>query len=184
VKLPFPLQPAEQVALVTRRHWIFFVPRFIGYALAGVVPVVALLVGLNAARQLAGTGLRVALIASAVWLLFWLFRIALLKYRYDRDLWIVTDQRVVDSVQRSPFDFHMSTTDLVRIQDTSVAIDGVLQRVLDYGNLQCQTAGEAMHFTFRGVPNPKQIAAIVERESLRAKGYAPPPITDAPTERL
>jgi len=184
VKLPFPLQPGEQVALVTRRHWIFFVPRFVADALAGIVPVAALLIGFAAAGTLKGTALRIALIVCALWLLFWLFRIALLKYRYDRDLWAVTDQRVVDVVQRSPFDFHMASTDLVRIQDMAIAIDGVFQRMLDYGDIECQTAGEAMHFTFRGVPNPKAIAAVVERESLRAKGYGPPPQQDARTEPL
>jgi hypothetical protein len=181
MKLPFPLQPGEQVVLVTRRHWIYFWPRAIFFALAALLPVAALNAGIGFAGQLKGTGLTVALVVSAVWLLFWLVRLVFLKYRYDRDLWVITDQRVVDLVQRSPFDFHMSSTDLIRIQDVSVAINGLWQRMLDYGDLQCQTAGETMHFTFRGVPNPRNIASLVERESLRAKGYSgAPPVQGAP----
>src|SRR5438105_15843750 len=98
VKLPFPLQDGERVILLTRRHWLYFVPRFIGYALAAIVPVVALLLGLAAAGQLHGTGLKAALVACAVWVLFWIVRVAVLKYRYDHDIWVVTNLRMVDYV--------------------------------------------------------------------------------------
>jgi len=184
VKPPFDLQPGEQVVLLTRRHWLYFVPRFLAEALAALAPPIVLLLLLRVAGDLTGTALRVALLISLLWLLFWLARIALLKYRYDHDVWAVTDQRVVDVVATSPFNFHMASTDLVRIQDIETDIHGLFQRVFDYGNLSCQTAGEVEHFTFRGVPNPRQIASVVERESLRAKGYQPgaaPPANRPPT---
>jgi hypothetical protein len=169
VKLPFELLPGEQVVLVTRRHWLFFVPRFAGYALVGIVPVIALLLGLSATKHLKGTPLSVALIVSALWFFFWLLRIVLLKYRYDNDLWAVTDRRVVDVVKPTPLRFHMSSADLAELEDVSTSREGLLQSLFDYGNLECQTAGEVRHFTFRGVPNPRAIAAVVERESLAAK---------------
>ena len=184
MKLPFPLQPDERVVLITRRHWRFFVPRFVGYALAALLPPLALLIALRLAGQLKGTGLRVALLLAAVWLLFWLARIALHKYRYDHDLWVVTNRRVVDLVASNPFNFHMSSADLVELEDITTSIDGPLQSLFNYGNLECQTAGERGHFRFEGVPHPREIAAVVERESLQAKGHTAPPLRDAPTERL
>ncbi|GEM_PF-425486 len=184
VKLPFPLQPDEQVVLVTHRHWIFFVPRFIGYALAALVPAGLLLLVLRIQGWFHGTTARVALLACLLWLLYWLARLALLKYRYDRDLWVITNHRVVDLVATSPFNFHMSTAALLEIEDISTSIDGIFQSAFNYGNLECQTAGEVRHFTFRGVPDPRRIAAVLEHESLLAKGKLPPALRDTPTEPL
>ncbi|HLZ70375.1 MAG TPA: hypothetical protein VKV26_10760 [Dehalococcoidia bacterium] len=183
MKLPFPLQPSEQVVLVTRRHWVFFVPRFIAYALGALVPIGVLLVVLRVTDNLHGKTALVAGLICLLWLLFWLARLALLKYRYDRDLWVITNQRVVDLVATSPFNFHMSTAALVDLEDVSTSIDGVLQSTFNYGNLECQTAGEMRHFSFRGVPDPRRIAAVLEHESLVAKGRMPPASQDAPTER-
>lgn len=173
MKLPFELLPDEQVVLVTRRHWLFFVPRFVGYALAGLAPPIVLLWALSASKHLKGLALTIALVAGAAWLLFWLVRVALLKYRYDNDLWAVTNRRVVDVVKPTPMRFHMSAAALVELEDVSTSRDGLLQTLFDFGNLECQTAGEREHFTFRGVPNPRAIAAVVERESLAAKAAAP-----------
>lgn len=186
MNLPFPLQDGERVILLTRRHWLYFVPKFAGYALAAIVPVVVLLAILAGTGNLKGTGLAASLIVSALWIAFWLFRIVLLKYRFDRDLWAITDRRVVDLVATSPLHFRMSTADLVQIQDISIERNGMLQSMFDFGDILCQTAGEVPHFSFRAVPNPRAIGATLERESLAAKGRARglSPIADAPTERL
>jgi hypothetical protein len=170
VKIPFPLQDDEQVVLVTRRHWLYFFPALAGDVLAAAVPVAVLLWLLKASGHFKDTPLRIAIVASVIWLLFWLSRIGLLKYRYDRDLWVVTNRRVVDVVAPNPFRFHMSSADLVQIQDITVGRDGVWESMFDFGDIQCQTAGEDQHFSFRDVPNPRHIGAVVERESLEAKG--------------
>ena len=75
----------------------------------------------------------------------------------------------------NPFRFHMSSADLVQVQDITVGRDGVWESMFDFGDSQCQTAGEDQHFSFRDVPNPRQIGAVVERESLEAKGQRPKP---------
>jgi hypothetical protein len=176
VKLPFELLPNEQVVLITRRHWRFFVPRFVAYALVGLLPPIALLWALSASGHLKGLTLTVALVAGGAWLLLWIGRIGLLKYRYDNDIWAVTDQRVVDVDKPTPVRFHMSAAALVELEDITTSRNGILQTMLDYGNLECQTAGEREHFSFRGVPNPRAIAADVERESLAAKAARRPPV--------
>ncbi len=174
MKLPFPLQDGEALILLTRRHWLYFVPKFLAEALAALVPVAALLIVLGTAGRLHGTLLGVALLLSAVWLGFWLFRIGLNKYRYDRDLWAITNRRVVDVVARSPVNFHMAAADLVQLQDVSIERNGVLASLFDYGDILCQTAGELPHFSFRGVPDPRRIGAVLEREALAAKGNRGP----------
>jgi hypothetical protein len=184
VKLPFPLQPDERVVLITRRHWLYFVPRFVAEALAGLLPAALLLLLLNAAGALHGTALKVALVVCLVWLTFWVVRIALAKYRYDHDLWVLTDRRIVDLVATSPVHFRMSAAGLTEIEDITTSINGPLQALFGYGNLECQTAGEVRHFSLRGIPNPRQLAAAIEHETLVAKGRMPASPREAPTEPL
>ena len=62
MKLPFPIQAGENVVLVTRRHWVYFVPAFIAFAVAGLVPPVALLVILSVTKHFKGTGPSIGLI--------------------------------------------------------------------------------------------------------------------------
>lgn len=184
--LPFPLQPGEQVVLVSRRHWWFFVPRFVGHVLAALVPPIALVVLLRLAGAFHGTGRNVALIVIALWLLYWLVRCLLLWYRYQNDLWMVSDFRIVDLYRGWPWRFNMSSADLRNVEDTTVLIDGMLATALDFGDIFCQTAGQTQRFSFRGVPHPREIAALVEREATAAHegGHAPLHPDDAPTQRL
>lgn len=187
MKLPFPLQPGEQIILVARRHWMAFVPRFVGYVLAALVPVVVAVVLLKAAGKLHGTALDIVLIVAVLWLLYWLFRIAVLQYRYSYDLWVVSDRRIIDLYRSSPFNFRMSTADLVEVEDISTSINGVFASLFDFGDIECQTAGEVRHFTFAEVSHPRQIAALIQEEATAAKGGERRPRAagqEAPTERL
>jgi len=184
LKLPFPLQTGERVLLVTPRHWLTLVPRFTLMVLFAIVPVAALLAWIGVANQLHGPLLGVAMLGALAWLVLGLLQAALQKYRYDHDLWVVTDRRVVDLESRSPFHFHMSAADLCELEDVSTSRDGVLPSLFDYGRLECQTAGQLRHFAFRDVPDPRGVAALVEREARRARGVDRFSFADAPTERL
>ena len=113
MKLPFPLQESEKVLLVCRRHWLFLYPGLALRFVAALVPVLALVLLLRAAGAFDGIGLKIALVISAVWLSFWAVNIFLFKYRYDNDLWTITDQRIVDSVRSNPLALKMLAADLI-----------------------------------------------------------------------
>lgn len=187
MKLPFPLQPGEQIVLVARRHWMAFVPRFVAKVLAALLPAAVVIALVQAAGHLAGTTLKVVLVAVALWLLYWLVRLVVLQYRYSHDLWVVSDHRIIDLYRSSPVHFKMSTADLVEVEDISTSINGVLASLFDYGDIECQTAGEVRHFVFAQVPHPKQIAALIQEEATAAKGGERRACAfpqEAPTERL
>jgi Zn-dependent protease with chaperone function len=184
--LPFPLQSGEAVVLLARRHWIYFVPRFVADVLALALPPLLLGLLLRAAGGWHGTGRSLFALVALLWLLWWLLQIALLWYRYQNDLWLISDLRIVDLERRWPWRFRMSSADLRNVEDVTVTINGMLPTALDYGDIACQTAGEVQRFTFRGVPHPREIAALVEREAATAHGARPPSAhpDDAPTQRL
>jgi len=170
--LPFPLQPDEQIVLLTRRHWVFFVPRFLAFTIAFCLAPAALL-ALASASLVHGRVLALIALIALLWCLFWLARVLLLWFRYQNDLWMVSDQRIVDLVRPWPWSLRLASADLRNVEDTTVEINGLFATLLDFGDISCQTAGEQQRFTFRGVPHPRAIASLVEREARAAHAELP-----------
>ncbi len=169
MKLPFPLQETEQVLALTRRHWLFLYPRLAALVLLMVVPVIALWTGLSVADALDGIARNAGLVASAIWVLYWGVRTYLLKYRYDNDIWVVTSQRVVDSVRSNPLSLHMTSADLVDIVDTSIDRSGLFRTLFDFGDIQCETAGDRHDLALSAIPRPREIHALIDRERDRER---------------
>ena len=168
-KLPFPLQDGETVLQVCRRHWIYLWPMIGVQFLAAIVPIAFFAWLLNAIGALDGVGSKVYLIIAAVYLIYWGVRLLLTWYRFHNDVWVITNQRLIDSYRRNPFDMNISTADLVNVQDMSVERTGILRTMLDFGNIVCQTASSDQDFNITGVPNPRQTQALVDRERDRER---------------
>ena len=162
LKLPFELQSDETVLLFARRHWLFFYARLAAMVLAllvGLVGGVLLVLSTFGFDGAPGTGAAVAII---VWSAFWGFRSYLHWYRYNNDLWAVTDQRLVDSLKRHWFHHQMASADLVDVEDIRVVREGLLQTVFNFGDVRCQTAGEVPNFVLDGIPDPASVLAVVD----------------------
>jgi hypothetical protein len=108
-------------------------------------------------------------IVAWVWLGYWAVRILLTWYRYNNDIWIITNQRIVDSIKNTPIHHRLSTADLVNIQDMTVQRNGLLQTVFDFGDIVCQTAAEQPDFRLGGIPHPREVQALVDRERDRER---------------
>ena len=174
-RLPFPLQDDETVLKLCRRHWLYLWPRTAFMAILALAPVLVVAVLLSKADGLDGTIGKVFWIAAAVYLLYWAVRILLSWYRYHNDIWVVTNQRIIDSTKTTPFNLKISTADLVNIQDMSVERDGIVRTVFDYGDIVCQTAAEVQEFRLAGIPHPREVQALVDRERDRERLRTRPP---------
>jgi hypothetical protein len=168
-KLPFPLQAEERVLLICRRHWLFLWRRVGFLALVGILPPV--LVGwlLSWAGQYDGTVAQIFWIAAAIWMIYWAARAFFTWYRYNHDLWVITNQRIVDSVKPHPFSLKVSTADLVNLQDMTVDRSGILQTMFDFGDVVCVTASGSSDFRIPGIPDPRGVQAMVDRERDRER---------------
>jgi hypothetical protein len=161
-KLPFELQSGEQVLAFVRRHWLYFSLRMAGTVVAGLggtllaVAAVAMTFGFD------GWPGRIAALVIAAWALTWLVRGYFTWYRYQNDIWVVTNQRLVDSLKRHWFHHQMASTDLVDVEDLRVERHGLLETLFDFGDVQCQTAGVVQNFVLSGVPKPARLLAVVD----------------------
>jgi len=73
------------------------------------------------------------------------------------DIYVVTDERIID-IEKTPF----STEDrreaqLTMIQDVHYLTPGFIAQNLNFGNVEIETAGRAGAFTFDSVPNPREV---------------------------
>ena len=163
------MQDGERVVQLCRRHWIYLWPNLIGQLLLAIIPVATLALLLDTADVLDGTVSSIFVLIAAVYLVYWLVRLALTWYRYHNDVWVVTNQRLIDSHRRHPFDMSISTADLVNVQDMSVQRSGILRTMLDFGDVVCQTASIDQDFMIGGVPDPRSVQALVDRERDRER---------------
>lgn len=158
---PVELQPGEQQVLLCRRHWISLYPQLLLDLLIAAVPVALLLWATS--RTDDETATQVAWVASALWVAVMLVRAYFHWYRYHHDLWLISNQRLIDSQRRHWFHRAVSSADLVDIQDVSMHREGLLQTTLDFGDLNVQTASELQRFVLAKIPDPAAVLTILDR---------------------
>jgi len=171
----FPLQDNERVLQICRRHWIYLWPRIALFAVLALVPTIVVGVLLGRSGHFDGLAARIFWIAAAGYLVYWAIRGVLAWYRYHNDIWVITNQRIIDSTKTNPFNLKMSTADLVNVQDMTVERDGILRTMLDYGDIVCQTAADVQEFRLAGIPDPRDVQLLVDRERdrKRTRGQQP-----------
>ncbi|MBI3290141.1 PH domain-containing protein [Candidatus Microgenomates bacterium] len=78
------------------------------------------------------------------------------------NIYILTDERVID------IDFHnliyreISETKIDKIQDVTYKVGGVTRAIFHYGDVYIQTAGTVPNFDFMGVPQPNEVVKIIQ----------------------
>jgi uncharacterized membrane protein YdbT with pleckstrin-like domain len=168
-KVPFPLQQGESVLKVCKRHPIFLWPAVIVTALVAIVPVAVIGWAINRWGDLSGTTAMVFWIAALVWLVFWAIRGFLQWWLYHHDLWVITNQRIVDYTSKNPISHRLSTADLVNVQDMTVERNGILAALFRFGDVICQTAADQQEFVMSGIQHPEDIQLMVDRERDRER---------------
>lgn len=156
--LPVKLQNGEEVVLQVRRHPVYATLQIIGAVVIGILLIllVSWLSGVLPGLSTLWTIAYVIIIIGAV--LFGLVSF----YRYFNDLWLVTNQRLIDSTKNTPFSHTVSSTDLVNVQDIGVQKKGILATMFNFGDVVCQTASTRGNFVFRGVPKPTEMLEKVD----------------------
>ena len=172
----FPGQHSgERVLLVLRRHPFVFTIVAAAFILFAFLPVfLRFLIPVRIPQSFEGTvwGVLLAVALSSYYLFLWLF-FAYAWVDYYLDLWIVTDERIVNIEQVGLFNRVISEQRLLRVQDATSEVKGLFPTFLDYGQVFVQTAGERERFVFAQVPHPdavKKIVILAHEEALRRAG--------------
>ncbi len=171
----------EKPVLILRSHPIIFFGNIILFAILAAIPYVLYQL-FSTIYPLALNGPYgyplVVLAVSVYYLSIWLFLFSEFIDFY-LDVWIVTNDRIVNIIQQGLFARTISELDLYKVQDVTSEIKGALPTFFNYGNVYIQTAGEKERFIFKNVHRPhdirKQIVDLIEVDRSYHKKDMPTP---------
>ncbi|MEK7194694.1 MAG: PH domain-containing protein [Patescibacteria group bacterium] len=152
-------KPYEHVVALLYRHWFVLAVKIILFLLFLILPFIV--------YGITGSYLSRAGLTSAFWFVIaaylcaWWYGLFYQVTMYLLDVWIVTDHRIIDSQQHGFFNRTLSELNLAKIQDISVLVKGGVPTLLDFGNLEIQSAGAENRFLFEQIPNPYRIKDLV-----------------------
>ncbi len=117
----------------------------------------------------------IKIIGSLYYLYIFLF-ILYSFFDYFLDVWIITDKYIIDIEQRALFFRSITKQEIIRIQDVTSEVRGIIPTIFNYGDVHIQTAGAQERIIFHKVPNPNSVVAtvlkILEEQRRRAGASA------------
>ncbi|OGL67000.1 hypothetical protein A2856_00735 [Candidatus Uhrbacteria bacterium RIFCSPHIGHO2_01_FULL_63_20] len=149
----------EKIVLLLRRHWFTVLPilfMFLGLSAAPLVAVILFPERLTDLLAHPTAGPLIALCASAYYLGVWLFT-CFEFVDYYLDVWIITNERVINIEQVGLFNRTVSELHLANIQDVTSEVKGIVKTLLDYGDMHVQSSAEKVRFHFKDIPRPDQV---------------------------
>jgi len=156
-------RPGEKIIKGLRRHWFSLLRIVIALLLLFIVPGVLVWMFWDSVSVWMAnpvTGPVITVLGSMYFLSVWLF--AFLEFTdYYLDVWIITNERVLNIEQEGLFERTASELDLASVQDATAEVRGFLQTMFSYGNVFVQTAGEKERFHFKDVPRPEEVQELV-----------------------
>lgn len=170
----FPGQhEGERIILVLRRHPIVFFFTLVCFAVLALVPMGARLAIPSDFLPAPGGLVEgfLIILGTTYYLCLWLgFTYAWVDYYLD--LWIVTNDRIINIEQAGLFNRVISEQGIVRVQDVTSEVRGLLPTFLNYGHVYVQTAGERARFIFEQVPQPDLVKKVILQAHEDALGRA------------
>lgn len=171
----------EEIIKIVRRHWFNILQQYI--------IVFAMIFLLFFSLQVLPTYLSFSENNAEFWffetffaIIIWLY-IFIIWIDFYFDVWVITDNRIVNIEQKALFMRHTSELKFSKIQDVSIEVDGFVPTILNFGDVHIQTAGTKGRFLFHKVPDPYKLKGLImnmqneaaEKEREELKNTAPSP---------
>jgi len=153
----------ENLIILLRRHWINLLSQLFPFmALILVLLIAYLLFYLFLEPHLLNpVEMQFIHLGTALFVLFlWSF-IFVVFIDYYLDVWIVTNERIVNVEQKGLFRREISELRLENVQDLTTDIGGIVKTFFDFGDLYVQTAGKRERFLFKSIPHPERVRDII-----------------------
>ncbi len=159
----------EEVLRIIHRHWfnIFLQYTGIGCTALLLVFVFSTLPQIAALSSDTLPPVFLSFILNTFLLFLWLYSF-LIWVDYYFDVWIITNERIVNIEQKGFFSREVSELQFSRIQDVTSVVDGFIPTMLNFGDVYVQTAAEEKRFVFRQIPDPYTIKDMVMQLSRSA----------------
>jgi len=153
----------ESLVIFLRRHWISLFTQIVPiFSITLLILLAYFFVNFFDLKQTMGEfGWQMVdfIVALSCLLLWVLFFVVFLDYYLD--VWIVTNERIIDIRQKGLFRREISELPLDNVQDLTTEIIGIIPTLYDFGDLYIQTAGKRERFVFLSIPHPERIRDVI-----------------------
>lgn len=153
------LSPGEYVISAVRRHPIgLVIPLGIGTLIIAIV--LGVFFNYDAIVEnlaLSGPLADIATVGVPMWALVGIVGLGMFVayYVYVNNKFFLTNESVIQEIQLSLFSRQEQTVSLGNIEDASYTQHGILQQILDYGDIRLSTEGDETTYRFSYVASPK-----------------------------
>ncbi len=160
----------EEILLFLRKHFITNIPWIVLSALLLLIPPFIYLVfgnPLPAALHISGNTILILILFYYIVVFGILILTNFITWYFN--VYIVTNERIVDIDFVNILYREVSSTRLNLIQDVTVKTGGVVRAFFDYGDVFIQTAGTEVNFDFHAVPKPQEVSREIEKLMRKAR---------------
>ncbi len=153
----FPGQrKGETISLIIRKHKLVLISEILIVLFLALIPIIFffMIAASSFPAFLEYPYNRIYVLFSLVFYGFLWIGSFVIWIDYYMDVWIVTDERLIDVQQIGLFGRVVSELDLRRIQDITSEVNGILETVFGFGDVYIQTASEDKRFKMKSIPHP------------------------------
>jgi hypothetical protein len=148
----------EQIILVMRQHWFTNVRWILLTLLMVIAPIFLTFVPI-----LSFFPARYQMVSILFWYII-TFAFAFEQFlSWYFNVYIVTDERVVDIDFVNLLNKKFSDAKISFIQDVTSHVSGMSQTLLNYGTILIQTASEVNELVFEKIPNPEVVVKVLQQ---------------------
>lgn len=149
----------EIIIKIIRRHWFNILEQY--FIIIGVISLMAASFWFLPMHFSQNNEMPIFFfIESFLAIILWIYSFIIWVDFYF-DVWIITNERIVNIEQKALFVRTISELKFDKIQDTSVEIIGLIPTILNFGDVYVQTAGTTERFLFRKISDPQKIKSLI-----------------------
>jgi uncharacterized membrane protein YdbT with pleckstrin-like domain len=163
-------EPEEVVEVFLRQHPIVNVPWVVLAAILVAVPTSIIPLVLRNINLMVNIPPGYITVGLVFWYLATFGFILTNFIHWFFNIYIVTNERIVDIDFYYLLYKHFSEAELSKIQDISYTASGILSTVFNYGNITIQTASEIPTLEFEKVPYPEKVVETIRSLTEKIKG--------------
>lgn len=150
----------EHIQYVLHRHPLTFFPSILLFGILASLPIIIYYLFATFFQSLQGTPIFIlALLGVSLYYVGLLTFFFIEFVLYYLDVWVVTNDRIIDVDQITLFSRTISELDLASIQDVTTDIKGFFPTLFNYGEVIVKTASDNPNIIFHQVPRPNKVRA-------------------------
>ncbi len=154
-------EPDEDILLLLRRHPATNLSWLLIFIFLAFFPIVTEILLRSTPVDLVQIPFRLRILFSIFWYLFCVGYALLSFLTWFFNIYIVTNERIIDLDYFGLLFYRLSEAELSQIQDVTYEVGGAFQTVFNFGHVYIQTAAEKREFDFTAVPQPARIHDLI-----------------------